>query len=121
MNQAHIRIDIELPPDAPESAADSINRYLQSQLRLAYPKLRSNCWLDDITEPAPKPETPAPLTEWEVSCVAIEQWTRIFRVKAATESDAIQHAMEHGVIDHDEFIDTESLSNWTAKPCDRQF
>lgn len=120
MKQAHIRIDIELPPDAPEPMADSINRYVQSMLRLAYPTLGSNCWLDDITEPTTNPEPPATPVEWEVSCIAVEHWTRTFRVKAATPSAAIQYAMEHGVIDHDEFIDTESLSNWSAKRCDPQ-
>ena len=118
MKQAHIRIDIELPPVAPESTADSINRYVQSMLRLAYPTLGSNCWIATITEPTADPEPPATPVEWEGSCSAVEQWTRTFRVKAATPSDAIQYAMEHGVIYHDEFIDTESLSNWSAKPVD---
>lgn len=120
MKQAHIRIDIELPPVASESMADSINRYVQSMLRLAYPTLGSNCWLDDITEPDTKPKFIPEPVEWEVSCIAVEQWTRTFRVKAATPSEAIQYAMENGVIDTEEFIDTESLSNWSAKPCDPQ-
>ena len=114
MKQAHIRIDIELLPTEPEQMADTITRYVQSMLRLAYPQLGSNCWLDDITEPTT--ETHTEPIQWEVTCIAMEQWTRTFRAKATTPDAAIRHAMEHGVIDTEEFIDTESLSNWEAKP-----
>lgn len=115
-HQAHISIDIpfdSIPQQDPSQQADNITRSLISILQQHLP-LSFTANLDDVTDdPAP---TSAEPIEWEVTCTAMEQWTRCFLVKAATRSDAIQYAMEHGVIDHEQFIDTENLSNWEAKP-----